>query len=128
MSAARRIEPAPAGKWTLVIPGFTPTRDNQLIYVHWATARRLKRHDANVIARAAVAYGVPKATGRRRVTLTVQSRFRRLPDDTAYLKSALDGLVHAGLLVDDSREWMDLTWPPEYLKGPKQTTIELENL
>lgn len=112
----------------MTINGFTPTRDNQLIYVHWATARRLKRHDADVIARAAVALAIPRATGRRRVTLMVRSRFRRLPDDTAYLKSFLDALVKAGLLVDDSREWMELTFPPTYLKGPKQTTITLEDL
>jgi hypothetical protein len=129
---ARRIGQAEQattpGRWVLRIEGWKPTFDNELVYVHWATARKRKRRDAEAVALAALAAGIPRATGRRRVSLTIRARFRRPPDDPAPLKSTLDALVAAGLLVDDSREWMEFVWPPEFERGGTVTTIVLEDI
>lgn len=138
MSTPARRKPAAAvpalvegnghGPWTLEIPGWRPVLDNQLVYVHWATARRRKRADADMLMQAAFALGVPMATRRRRLTLTIRQERGRFPDDTAPWKSLLDACVKAGLLVDDSREWLELSWPPTFERGAKGTVILLEDL
>ena len=115
--------------WTMVIPGWAPANDNALVYRHWAKARARKRRDAEVLASAAVIFGVPKATTRRRLTLTIRGPFGRFPDDTAPLKSLWDGLVKAGLLVDDSREWLEFVWPPTFERAKeRETVLVLEDL
>jgi hypothetical protein len=125
-------DPAPSEtkvrSWTLVIPGWRPVLDNELIYVHWSKARRRKRADVRQLVVAGLAYGVPRATGRRRLTLTIRQATGPFPDDTAPLKSLWDALKHAGLIVDDSREWLEMVWPPTFERGPKGTVIVLEDL
>jgi hypothetical protein len=64
---------------------------------------------------------------RRRVTMVITGPYGFLPDPDAPLKSGLDALVTAGLLVDDSLRWAD--WVrPVFLRGPKGTVIELEDI
>jgi hypothetical protein len=125
---ARTTTEAPPRRWTMEIPGWAPTLDNRLVYAHWSVARRRKRRDAEVVGMAALVYGVPRATGRRRLRLTIRGRFGRFPDDPAPLKSLWDALVKNGLLVDDSREWLEMAWPPTFERGPKRTVIELEDV
>lgn len=125
----KSLKPGPTEtRWTLTISGWRPTLDNQLIYKPWYKARALKRRDARVIAAAALVHGVPKATVRRRLTLTISQPTGTFPDDTAPLKSLWDALVKAGLLVDDSREWLEMVWPPTFVRGPRSTTIVLEDI
>jgi hypothetical protein len=81
-----------------------------------------------MVNRAALAFGVPGAVGRRRLRLTIRGRFGAFPDDTAPLKSLWDALKRSGLILDDSREWLEFVWPPTYERGGKETVIELEDL
>jgi hypothetical protein len=61
------------------------------------------------------------------VRATITAPFRRLPDPDAPLKSLLDGLVTAGLIVDDSARWVEWSCPV-FERGPKATTIILEEM
>jgi hypothetical protein len=88
----------------LVIDGWHPARLNQLVGCHWGTRSKRKRVDREVIALEALAQKIPKAMGKRRVSLVLTLAPRqRAGDLDAYWKSLLDALVVAGLLVDDSR-------------------------
>jgi hypothetical protein len=117
-------------RYELHIPGWRPALDNELFRLHWSRRLSRKRHDAQVLATAALALGVPRATGPRRLGVTIYGRYHRgaVPDDPAPYKSLLDGLVHAGLLVDDSAEYLELVWPPHYLPGPRATHLTLEEI
>lgn len=99
----------PITGYFLVIPDWRPTLANELVGKHWAKAGRLKAADRELVAGYAVKQGIPKAAGRRRVDVMICGPFRgRMPDPDAPLKSLLDALVKAGLLVDDSAEWCEL--------------------
>jgi hypothetical protein len=108
------------------IPRWHPATVNQLLG-HWAKAHRLKRSDRALIA----AYGrqVPKATEPRRVQLTiVLQAAQRAADPDAYFKSSLDGLVHAGLLIDDNRQHVELM-PVRFDRSTDWgTLIDLEDI
>jgi Holliday junction resolvase RusA-like endonuclease len=68
---------------------------------------------------------------RRRVAVRVANphyRGRNVPDPLSPLKSLLDALVQAGLLVDDSERWCEIVVPVKYVSGEKSTTIFLEDL
>jgi len=90
-------------------------------------AAGMKRKDADVVARACLVYGVPKATGPRRVGLAITGRFRRLPDPDSPLKSCLDALSRAGAILDDDAG--RCRWDvPTFARGPKATIITLEDI
>lgn len=124
---ARNPYPGYPGRWVMEIPGWCPTFDNKLKRVPMA-AHRLKKHDANIVGRAALIFGVPAAIGRRRLRLTIRNRFGSFPDDSAPLKSLWDALKSNGLLVDDSRDWLEFVWPPTYERAAKATVIDLEDI
>lgn len=114
---------------TLTIPNWQPTRTNTLMNCHWATRARFKRNDAALVTVASHEAGIPVATGKRRVGLhlTLGPR-QRAADPDAYWKSLLDALVHAGLLVDDNRQNVELS-PVTFGRGhARATTITLEDL
>lgn len=119
---------AEAAVHRLVIPDWRPTPLNRLLR-HWATAAHLKRVDREMVMGYAIQAGIPKATTRRRVRLVVTlPKGRKAFDPDAPWKGVLDGLVHTGLLVDDSAKWVELA-PVEFRKGDRlETTIELEDL
>jgi hypothetical protein len=114
---------------TLTIPDWQPHRLNQLLSCHWATRGRLKRQDREMIGTYALLAGIPKAKGKRRVSLLITLGPRqRGADPDAYWKSLLDALVHAGLLVHDSPKWCDLA-PVRFQRGRRrQTAIRIEDL
>jgi hypothetical protein len=109
----------------LVIPDFVPTPLNKLMRGRIRDRIRLARGDRDLIAYYAREQRLPRATGRRRVTITVTGT-RADPDNV--LKSLLDGLVQAGLLVDDSSRWLELGGLEVSVSGPRQTTVVLEDL
>ncbi len=113
-----------SGKWTITVPNWQPATVNQLMNCHWSTRNRLKQVDKDMVA----FYGreVPKATGMRRVRLTITLGYRqRGPDVDAFWKSVLDSLVSDGLLVDDRKEWVVLD-PVQYKRGKERATcVEL---
>jgi Holliday junction resolvase RusA-like endonuclease len=113
--------------WRIEIPGWHPTRLNEMIgFSRFVVARR-KKQDRSAIAAWAIL--TPQALGKRRVGLTIILGPRqRAGDPDAYWKSTLDALVHLGLLKNDNRQWCELL-PVAFDRGPaKATTITLEEL
>lgn len=111
----------------LTIDGWHPTSLNRMLGYHWTRRRKLKAFDRDVIALEALR--LPRATGKRRVSihLTLAPRQRGYDPDNL-LKGLLDGLKHAGMLVDDSRTWCELG-PVTFGRGVrKATTITLEDI
>jgi hypothetical protein len=117
------------GTHRIEVPNWLPTPLNRLLGCHWGTRSRLKRADADLVAVYAMRAGVPRATSRRRVTLRLTLGPRqRAPDPDALWKSLLDGLVRAGLLVDDNYQGVELG-EVIFERGPEQSTrIVLEDL
>lgn len=112
----------------VVIPGYRLPLLNELLRSHPIRRARLKREAAELVWGYALVAGVPRATGRRRVSLWVVAPWRRLPDPDSADKALLDALVSAGLLVDDSAEWVERT-EPVFVRGKRvETTITLEDL
>lgn len=121
-------EPAPAGRhWCLVLPRHT-TRLNELLHSFRGRIGR-KRRDRELVAEWAANAGIPAATGKRRVRLTVVLAPRqRGGDPDGYQKSLGDALVHCGLLRNDSARWVEWT-PIEYARGSRERMfVELEDL
>ena len=105
---------------TLTIADWHPTRLNELVGSHWAVAARLKAQDKALVAHYAHDQGVPRATGKRRVGLTIHLRPKqRAGDPDAYWKSLLDALTAAELLIDDNRQHVELS-PVEYVRPRKK--------
>lgn len=113
----------------IIIPSFHPARLNQWDGRHWSRRARLKRGDRELIAYYARVAAIPRAAGKRRVSLRLTlAPGQRGGDPDAYFKSVLDALVHAGLLVDDSKEWCEIA-PVIFERGKvRQTMIVLEDL
>jgi hypothetical protein len=85
----------------------------------WAWMVRLFARDA----------ATAPATGKRRVSLVlVYPRGRKLHDPDSFFKAVGDGLVRAGLLVDDGPGWVE--WGTvRYARGTNESTeIILEDL
>lgn len=122
----RPYEPWPR-RWTMEIPGWRPAFASEL-KCHPFKAARLKKRDAHMLQQACLAFGVLPAFTRRRVTLTIANAYSSFPDDDAPWKSFLDALKQAEALVDDSRQWCEVVHPPTYERGPKRTTITLEDI
>jgi hypothetical protein len=92
----------------ILIPKWHPIPLNKLLG-HWAQRHRLKKTDADLVAGYARQAGVPRATGRRRVSLRLTlGPGQRAADPDAYFKSTLDALTRAGLLVDDNRQGVEI--------------------
>lgn len=117
------------GRWTLDIPGWRPTLANELVKAerrHWGMAATLKKRDAKKLIDEAVAQKVPPASRKRLVRFVIYCP-SKFPDKDAPLKSFLDGLTTAGLILDDSETWCE--WEkPSFRRGPKRTIITLEDM
>lgn len=121
-------------QWTVVIPNWHPTSVNVLLGAAYAgrgarfMAARRKREDAAMLAAYCRLADVPRATGPRRVSLTLGLGPRqRSPDPDNLWKSLLDGLVKCGMLVDDSSKWCEPQWCGT-TRGLKATTVVIEDL
>jgi hypothetical protein len=105
----------------LTIEGWHPCRLNELLGC-WQRRARLKRADRQLVTGYAVMQRIPRATGKRRVSLLLTlAPGQRGADPDAYWKSLLDALVHAGLLLDDSRQAVELG-PVRFARGPAAAT------
>src|SRR3990172_805721 len=110
------------GMYAIVIPNWQPTTLNQLMGGHYMHAHKLKKSDAEMIGGYARLARVPKAEGKRRVTLTITLvKRQRAGDPDCYWKSTLDGLVLAGMLRDDNRQNCELA-PVGVARGEKRET------
>src|SRR6266536_815947 len=86
----------------LIVPSWRPPLANSCRGRHWSVAHRLRRQTTALLGVYALQQRVPRATGRRRVSVEVVLAPRmRQPDADAFDKLLLDSLVAAGLLVDD---------------------------
>ncbi len=86
----------------LVVLRWHPPRCNVWRGRHWAVAHKLRKQAVQLLGVYAVQQRVPKARGRRRVSVEIVLAPRqRQPDADAYDKLLLDSLVGAGLLLDD---------------------------
>ena len=93
---------------TAIIANWHPATINQLLG-HWSNAHKLKKSDRAIIAH--YTKGLPKATGKRSVQIDIYlAKGKRAADCDAYYKSCLDGLKHAGMIIDDNRQNLEL--PP----------------
>lgn len=126
------LPPAQAGgprSWTIEIPGWTPPSLNSLLYAHWTTARRTKQKAMATVAACCLETRVTRATGRRRVAITVTvKQSSHMLDADNVPKSILDGLTHVGALVDDRSEWCELVAPRVTVGPQKKTVIVLEEI
>lgn len=111
---------------TMEIPNWHPARLNQLLG-NWRKAGRLKRADREILT----LYSRYKktATGKRRVSLAIVLGPRqRGGDPDCWWKSTLDGLKHAGMILDDSKERVELGSVTYERGSQKATRITLEDL
>lgn len=117
--------PRMPGVYRLTIPGWHPTKLNELLRGRWVAAK-LKKRDREIIGTNARWANVSRATSPRRVHLAITlGKGQRAGDPDAYWKSLLDALVHCGLLIDDNRQHVVLD-PVEFVRGVEpETTIEL---
>ncbi len=110
----------------IFIERWHPARLNELMGGHWSKGHKLKKRDRQILW--AYAQGKPKATGKRQVELTIILKPRqRAADPDAQWKSTLDALKHAGMIVDDNRQGVELL-PVRYKRGTEAswgTIIEL---
>jgi hypothetical protein len=100
-----------------------PALSNRLLRTHWATRSRLLRCGAEALALDALSQGVPKATGKRRVSLTVlYNNESHRPDPDAFWKVTLDCLARAHLLLDDNPDACELG-SVTYERAPRKGLI-----
>jgi hypothetical protein len=114
---------------TLSLAGFRPPSLNRLLRMHWAARLRLGRQVKQLVGLERLAQGLPKAGGRRRVSVLVEvAGPGGLPDPDGTLKLLLDALVACGLLIDDSARWCECA-PPAVRRGEAtRTVVALEDM
>jgi hypothetical protein len=112
----------------LVIDNWHPATLNQLLAGRWH-AYKLKKADKKLLGFCLLESPIPKARGKRRVSLEITLAPRqRAADPDAYWKSLLDALKSHGLVRDDSRTWCELGGVTFARGERKSTTIVLEDV
>lgn len=113
----------------LVIDGWHPTLKNVLIRLHWSKRNKAVQGDKAVVFWAARAQGLTKAAGKRYVTLLVRhTKNAKVGDPDAFWPNINDGLVAAGLLVDDNKDWLKLGGVTFEVAHRKGVVVTLEDL
>jgi hypothetical protein len=118
--------PSP-GTWVVRFNDWHPTRLNELLGNSRAAGRK-KKKDREVLV--AGFHEVPKASVKRRVYLRITlGPGQHGGDVDAYWKTVLDGLKHAGAIVDDRQKWCEIVPMPAYERGPvRKTEITVEDI
>ena len=101
--------------WTLPLPFTRPLSTNQVMGLHWAKSRRLTQPWRDAAYWLAIKHKIPKL-GRFTVVLHYVPRkpgdaVRDLDNLTATTKPLVDGLVAAGVCVDDNANRYTPTTP-----------------
>lgn len=114
--------------WTILIENWLPPLLNRSRGRHWSVGHKLTQQAAERLGWAKLAAGVPDATTRRRVAVTLILGPQSKKCDGDSLKHFWDGCKHAHLIVDDSLEWLEAP-PLAFERGPqKGTKIVIEDL
>lgn len=112
----------------LFIPDWRPARLNTILG-HWAKAGRIKKKDREIVGVYFHLEEIPKATGKRRVSLEIVLKGRqKQTDPDAYWKSLLDSLTACGAIVDDSEAYVELAGTTYRNGEPCGTTIIMADL
>jgi crossover junction endodeoxyribonuclease RusA len=98
--------------------------------VHWGTKKRATekyRQDCYLVVRETWAQGwIPVCSTAKVVFVVPDKRRRDLDNAMASMKAAWDGLVDAGLLVDDDSKHLKLAAPEmRVVKGQKYVEVTL---
>ena len=108
----------------LEIDNWHPVSINKLLGTHPCKRSKLKRRDSDTVRVFAVSRNIPRALGKRGVTVI----FRGLKGDVDNrIKSLLDSLVVCGLLIDDNQQFLELG-PIHAERGAASTVIILEDI
>lgn len=124
--ACTRVEARP-GWWRVTVAGWHPASDNVRAKGLWRWIAAKGRDRAVVRACLVEVAGVPRATGRRRLSAWVTKRGPLL-DGPNLLKSLCDACVDAGLLVDDGPAWAEVVVPVVARGDRVETVILLEDI
>jgi len=109
--------------WSITIPRACPSQ-NRHQWAHWAIIRKEKMEWFNLIRAAEGFTNIPKATGKRKLTL---ERFGwKILDEMNLIggaKGIVDNLVQLGLLVDDKPSDLELGGVIQHKIMPRTHTI-----
>ena len=126
----KEVETDPNGPmtiYTLEIPRWRPALLNELMRSVKAKIR-MKKLDREMIWGSALEQKIPKAGGKRRVSLHVTlGKGMREFDIDAPQKSLYDAMKHAGLIVDDSSKYVEmgtLTFSRNWQSWGTRITVE----
>jgi hypothetical protein len=115
----------------LVVPKWRPPLCNSWRGRHWSVAHRLRKQATQLLGAYALERHVPRAAGRRRVSVEIVLAPRQgQPDRDAFDKLLLDALVGAGLLLDDGERGLAGRVEVAFRRGDASTwgmTIVLED-
>lgn len=94
------------GRWELTINEASPSR-NLFFHKHWSVEYHSKMRWLALIRAAPGFLGIPKATGKRR--LTIERHGRHIDPDNLIggAKGIIDNLVALKLLVDDNEKYVE---------------------
>ncbi len=119
----------PMTTWRVEIPGWLPPSVNTLLTRHWAAAGKLKKRAYRVVSVACLVAQVPKAKGKRRVSIVATMGPRgRLRDADGLWKVILDALKACGAIVDDGPRWVELGQIWVERAKERSTCITLEDI
>ncbi len=114
---------------TLTVPDWLPCPLNDLLRMHWAKRNRVLRIEAEFVAGYARLQHIPRARGKRRVSLRMVLQGQdKVRDADGCWKGILDHLVKARLLIDDSVEFVELGNVTFECGERRATAIVLEDI
>lgn len=117
-------------KHIMTVADWHPPLLNKTVGRHWTVKNKLKQKATEMLTVMARQHGIPPATGKRRVAITLHGWLKgRLPDRDGWDKLTLDALVRSGLLIDDGPDWLEGRMEVRYVRSEnKLTVITLEDV
>jgi Holliday junction resolvase RusA-like endonuclease len=110
---------------TIEVGGLPPSSNRRIA---WQARRRIVRPLADAVVLQARALGLPRLLERARVQFTLihtRGRLRDADNAQSSCKELLDALVHAGVLVDDGPDYVELVGIVQVYGAQAGVTIEV---